>query len=160
MNFVIDKQTLDDLSVFGRGKSASLYGIFNSTHTRGAAQILEEMFMQPLTDPAKIENRASIISFFQERGTEFPFRGAWFDAAEYYLSNTDERTRIDFNENQLQKKLQRVMKTDTEFQMIHNGIIALTEIVSVVGTFIAQIENSDASGSLCNNTETDRKSVV
>ncbi len=138
MNFVIDKQTLDDLTIFGRGKSSSVYAIFNTTHTRGAARIMEEMFMQPLTDPVAIEKRASAIEFFRQHEIEFPFRGAWFDAAEYYLANTDERTRVEVSENTLSKKFQRVMGSDSEFQMIRNGITAIVDIMSAVGGFVKQ----------------------
>ena len=43
MSFKIDKQTLTDLAVFGTGKSQSVYEIFNRTHTRGGARLLEDV---------------------------------------------------------------------------------------------------------------------
>jgi len=34
MSLIIDKQTLDDLNIFGRRNNDSVYAIFNHTHTR------------------------------------------------------------------------------------------------------------------------------
>ena len=47
MSFKIDKQTLDDLAIFGNNRTKSVYDIFNRTRTRGGAKILEEMFLYP-----------------------------------------------------------------------------------------------------------------
>lgn len=140
MSFVIDKQTLDDLGVFSHGGNASLYGMFNVTHTRGGAQLLEEMFMQPLNDCAKIESRAAAIDYFRRQGTAFPFKGPWFDAAEHYLADTDRRKMVNPDENALQKKMRRIMKTDTEFQMLHNGILSLVDILTTFDDFVGTLD--------------------
>ena len=63
MSFKIDKQTLTDLAVFGTGKSQSVYEIFNRTHTRGGARLLEEMFQYPLSDLDAIESRSKSIAY-------------------------------------------------------------------------------------------------
>ena len=94
MAFIIDKQTLNDLKIFGKMKGSSIYGLFNMTRTRGGSVILEEMFRYPLSDVDKINNRTAIIHFFMEKQVSFPFRNDWFDTIEHYLSNTDERTRL------------------------------------------------------------------
>ena len=54
MSFKIDKQTLDDLAIFGNNRTKSVYDIFNRTRTRGGAKILEEMFLYPLSDADQI----------------------------------------------------------------------------------------------------------
>ena len=92
MSFKIDKQTLTDLAVFGTGKSQSVYEIFNRTHTRGGARLLEEMFQYPLSDLDAIESRSKSIAYYLNSGMAFPFRGAIFDSMEFYLNNTDTRT--------------------------------------------------------------------
>ena len=48
MAFIIDRQTINDLNIFGKVRGNSVYGVFNSTRTRGGAQLLEEMFHYPL----------------------------------------------------------------------------------------------------------------
>ncbi len=139
MSFIIDKQTLDDLGIFGRRQDRSVYGIYNSTHTRGGARILEEMFFNPLDDLRQIERRAALIDYFRRRRQPFPFESGWFDAAEFYLSNTDERTRLDAGEHALQKRLQRIMRTDSEFQTVHAGIVASVAIVGALDELTASM---------------------
>ena len=68
MSFKIDKQTLTDLAVFGTGKSQSVYEIFNRTHTRGGARLLEEMFQYPLSDMESILNRSEAIRHYMSHG--------------------------------------------------------------------------------------------
>ena len=94
MSFIIDKQTLNDLGIFSHKKDMSVYAIYNNARTRGGSQILEEMFFNPLDSYELIRRRATLIDYFQRTESGFPFRSTWFDAAEFYLSNTDERTRI------------------------------------------------------------------
>src|SRR5882757_5491092 len=104
MSLIIDKQTLDDLNIFGRRNNDSVYTIFNRTHTRGGAEVLEQLFRYPLSDAASINSRSSIIRHFKDRKLTFPFRGDLFDAAELYLADTDERNRLAYNENTLRRK--------------------------------------------------------
>ena len=35
MAFIIDRQTINDLNIFGKVRGNSVYGVFNSTRTRG-----------------------------------------------------------------------------------------------------------------------------
>ena len=94
MSFIVDKQTLNDLGIFSHKKEVSIYALYNNAKTRGGSQILEEMFYNPLDNYELIARRAALIGYFQNGGQLFPFKSAWFDAAEFYLSDTDERTRI------------------------------------------------------------------
>lgn len=142
MSFIVDKQTLDDLNILGQGNdSTSVFEIYNRTHTRGGAQLLEQMFRHPLDDIEKIRKRSSIINYFQQRNEPFPFNENCFDAAEYYLSITDTRTQMDMNDKMLQVKLQRLLNADTELQLIHKGILSLLDIMNVLRRFIANIES-------------------
>ena len=142
MSFIVDKQTLDDLNILGQGSdSSSIFEIYNHTHTRGGAQLLEQMFRHPLDDIDKIRKRSSIINYFQQRNESFPFNENCFDAAEYYLSITDTRTQMDMNDKMLQVKLQRLLNVDTELQLIHKGILSLLEIMNALHRFIANMES-------------------
>ena len=131
MSFIVDKQTLNDLGIFSHKKEISIYGLFNNARTRGGAQILEEMFYNPLDNYELIRRRAALIRYFQNNDTGFPFKAIWFDAAEFYLSDTDERTRIVATEGEkseganLQRKLKKLIKTDTEFEQAEQGMVSL-----------------------------------
>ncbi len=94
MLFTTDKQTLEDLNIFGKHGGDSIFHIFNRCITRGGAGVLDEMFQYPLSDEKLINRRSGIIQHFAAKETMFPFENNLFDAAEPYLGNTDERTRL------------------------------------------------------------------
>ncbi len=101
MSFTTDKQTLDDLNIFGKQGRDSIYNIFNRCSTRGGAAVLEELFRYPLSGHEAINKRSGIIQSFAALGTSFPFRSSDFDAAEPYLANTDERSKLTVQENSM-----------------------------------------------------------
>ena len=141
MSFIVDKQTLNDLGIFSHKKEISVYGLFNNARTRGGAQILEEMFYNPLDNYELIRRRSALVSYFQRNSTAFPFKSIWFDAAEFYLSDTDERTRIVVNNADkadgaaLQRKLRKLIKTDTEFEQAESGMVSLIYIINTLDDF-------------------------
>src|SRR6202012_5047973 len=105
MHFTTDKQTLDDLNIFGKHGEGSVYGIFNHTQTRGGALLLEQLFREPLSRPEAIRKRVGIFKWFSERGLGFPCQPEWFDAIEQYLANTDERSRLSVGDNGLTRRI-------------------------------------------------------
>lgn len=152
MSFIIDKQTLNDLGIFSHNKEISVYALYNNARTRGGSQILEEMFYNPLDNYDLIRRRSALIGYFQRSAIEFPFKSIWFDAAEFYLSDTDERTRItssaDGNKggDGIQRKIRKMIKTDTEFEQAERGIVSLIEIINTLNDFTARMmEDKDVS---------------
>ncbi|GEP89127.1 MutS domain III [Chitinophaga terrae (ex Kim and Jung 2007)] len=73
MSFNIDKQTADELNLMGKYRNGSVYHLFNQVKTAGGQQVLDEMFRNPLEDPATINERAAIFKAFQQAGLDFPF---------------------------------------------------------------------------------------
>lgn len=138
MAFIIDKQTLDDLKIFGKTKGTSIYNLFNHTHTRGGSLLLEEMFRYPLSDAGKINRRSSVIQYFTETGTSFPFENNWFDSIEHYLSNRDNRTRLLPEENTLQRKLKGYLGADTEYELLQKGVLAGIHILNKAHAFVSE----------------------
>jgi DNA mismatch repair protein MutS len=143
MSLVIDKQTLDDLNIFGKRGNNSVYLLFNRTHTRGGAEILEQMFRYPLADMESINARSGIIRFFKDKKIAFPFKPDLFDAAEQYLSNTDERSRLTHGDNTLGRKFNQLIGADTEYQQLAKGISAITEILVGLDAFLQSITSRD-----------------
>ena len=144
MSFIIDKQTLNDLGIFSHKKEISVYALYNNARTRGGSQILEEMFYNPLDNYELIKRRSSLIGYYQRTSQTFPFKAIWFDAAEFYLSDTDERTRIvsdpelgNSEKSALHRRLKKIIKTDTEFEQAERGIISLIEIINTLNDFTA-----------------------
>jgi len=144
MSFTIDKQTLDDLHIFGKQRGGAIYNLFNKTQTRGGAQVLEDMFRYPLSDRNKINRRSDIIKYFQWKNAPFPFRNEAFDILEHYLENTDDRTRITAEEDTLQRKLRNYMGADTDYEGLHKGIIASIEVFNRLHDFLQEIDAAHA----------------
>ena len=136
MSFKIDKQTLDDLAIFGNNRTKSVYDIFNRTRTRGGAKILEEMFLYPLSDADQINERSDVIRYYRDIEAEFPFRGEIFDTMEFYLGNTDRRTQLMTQDNTLGRKFKNLVGTDTEYTQIHNGIVCCIELLNTLDAFL------------------------
>jgi len=136
MYFSTDKQTLEDLNIFGRAGGDSVYGIFNRTFTRGGAALLEEIFMQPLSDPGQIKNRSGLIRHFADSGMVFPFKPELFDAAEVYLANTDERTMLSTEDMTLGRKLGSLIAEDPMYKTVQKGIASLLELLQGVDKFV------------------------
>lgn len=155
MSFIIDKQTLNDLNIFGKRGGLSVYALFNTTHTRGGAQILEEMFRCPLSDAERINQRGAIIDYFRRIRVPFVFGGDLFDALEHYLSNTDNRTKIAAEDNTLQRKLKNYMGADTEYEMLHKGILAFVRLVNQLREFLETAEMAK-----CEAWQSDMEEIV
>lgn len=146
MLFTTDKQTLEDLNIFGRHGGESVFNIFNRCITKGGAAIMEEMFRYPLSDEKAINRRSGIIQYFAANGTVFPMQSALFDAAEAYLANTDERTKLQPEEPGIGRKLGHLIGTDTETTMLVKGISALVELMKNMHRFIASLNLPEDHG--------------
>lgn len=144
MSFAIDKQTLDDLNIFNKYSGNAIYNLFNKTQTKGGAEVLENMFLYPLSDSDKITRRSEVIKYFQEKDVPFPFRTDAFDAIEYYLNNTDDRTKIAVEEDTLQRKFRNYMGTDTQYELLYKGIVAVIRLFNGMFAFLQEIDADNA----------------
>jgi len=142
MIFKIDKQTIDDLGIFGKIRENSVFGVFNKTVTHGGALILEQMFMYPLSDEDKINERGMIVRYFQNSRTDFPFRSDLFDSVEFYLNNTDSRSRLSAYQDNLERKFKNVIGTDVEYKLINKGVQSVVETLVTLKVFLAELKKA------------------
>ncbi len=136
MSLMTDKQTINDLHLFGNGGNDGIYALFNRTHTKGGSELLEDMFRRPLSDEQAINSRSSVIRYFAEHEVRFPYESHWFDAAEHYLSDTDERTQLSRQEDNLARKFNQIIAADTAYKAIEKGVASLVGILQATRTFI------------------------
>jgi DNA mismatch repair ATPase MutS len=87
------------------------------------------MFLTPLCTSEEINQRSSIIALFETNNIEFPYNAELFDAAEFYLSNTDSRTRLSRHEDNLERKFKSITGTDVNYKQIKKGIESILEIL-------------------------------
>lgn len=140
MSFIIDKQTLDDLNIFGRHGRDSVYTLFCHTYSRAGATLLEEMFRYPLDNADAINKRSAIIRFFQNSGMDFPYRPLLFDCVEHYLNNTDSRTKLSAENDTLNRKFRSAIGAENEYEQLHKGVISVIEVINSSKDFIRKIK--------------------
>src|ERR1700744_1416373 len=75
----------------------------------------------------------------------FPFKGDLFDAAEKYLSDTDDRSRLSYDENSLRRKFDHLIGADSEHQQVFKGIAAIIGILATLTTFLQKIKTPEES---------------
>lgn len=144
MSFNIDKQTLDDLEIFGKRGNHSVYSIYNHTHTHGGAERLEHLFRYPLSDLKAIDNRSQIIQYFGQSHKDFAFTflPSLFDEAEQYLNNNDIRSRLLPENNTVDQKLKNYFVNGGHYQSLQKGVLSLVEILTCFQDYIAVIRNT------------------
>ncbi|TSJ36417.1 DNA mismatch repair protein [Mucilaginibacter corticis] len=153
MNFITDKQTLDDLNILGKPGTDSVYALYNNTYTRGGADILEQMFLYPLAEVSAINNRCKTFQYFKSINVKFPFRTENLDSAENYLGMTDKRTMLSESDKSLARKFSQLIAADGDYQVIFNGIAAIAEIWQTMQIFVVKIKSSAASTPYALNIE-------
>src|SRR5580658_5848813 len=136
MLFTTDKQTQEDLNIFGKPGTSSILSLFNGTSTLNGCGILEEMFNYPLSDAEAINKRSEAIGYLSVVQAAFPFSSELFDRAEQYLANTDERSKLSAERPLLEQKLTRLIAADVGYRQIDNGINALMEITKVLDSLL------------------------
>lgn len=139
MSFIVDRQTQDDLGLFGSNQKQSIFGLFNRTHTRGGAEVLKRIFSFPLSDASQINARSETITYLQHHLVSFPFKGEWFDAAEFYLNQADERVfQVDKREA-FHNKLKSYIGGNSAMDAIAVGIDGLRQIVLAFDALISSL---------------------
>jgi DNA mismatch repair ATPase MutS len=143
MHFITDRQTVDDLQLFGKGGGHSIYGLFDMTQTRGGASLLEQLFNEPLSVAGAIRKRIAIFRYFTDLRQAFSFSPEWFDQAEQYLANTDERTRLTEADGDWGRRISGLVAVNTEMAVIQKGIAALIAIAHACRRLVADIGEGD-----------------
>ncbi|MBK0378646.1 MutS-related protein [Mucilaginibacter segetis] len=87
MNFDIDRQTLNDLAIFGNNNSGrSIYSLFSHTSTIGGSEALHEIFNNPLINPVDIKARVDVFLYIEANGIKISLNRNDYDFVEFYLN--------------------------------------------------------------------------
>lgn len=123
-----DEQTIGDLGIFGKQNGNGIYDIYNRVHTRGAEQLLAEMFRAPFSDKAAINRRSNIIARIMALGLRFPFDVSLFDVAEKYLASNNREESRQAQQHQLSER------------EVQNGVMAVITLLHVSRNFLENEE--------------------
>jgi DNA mismatch repair protein MutS len=136
MLFTTDKQTQEDLNIYGKQGTDSIFSLFNRTSTLNGSRLLEELFRYPLSEAGAINARSEKISYLKTVKAVFPFSSELFDLVEHYLANTDERTKLPAERPSFEKKLTSLVAANADYKQIVSGITALIEIVKQLNSLL------------------------
>ena len=137
MSFITDKQTLEDLNLFGRYKGNSVYKLFDRTLTNGGRQLLEQMFREPLTDVMAIQRRAEAFQYFSHHPTVLPFTSVDFAEMEQYLfagSGSLPETAWSI----ISLKVRSSVAGTDEYKTLESGCIKTIRTLSAIRHFVSQ----------------------
>ncbi len=140
MEFVTDKQTLNDLNLLGQYKLNSIVSLFNNTITNGGSRLLENMFRVPLTDHESINNRKNIIALFHDQEVCLPFNSEEFELMENYLMNAESRNRVIAAINITQIRLLNLIAKEKEYEVLKEGLILTLNKFHELKSVIEKIE--------------------
>ncbi|WP_339918203.1 MutS-related protein [Yeosuana marina] len=146
MAFKIDSQTISDLKIIGNSKEKDIYTLFNNTKTIGGSRILKDMFLHPCSNQDEISYRTNTIQYFKDHDFTFPFSTETFDTIEFYLENTDERTRLDTQEENLKHKFDRIIGADTHYQQLNKGVTNCLRILKDFSYFMKMLSDNGVNG--------------
>jgi len=137
MSFIADKQTQDDLNLFGRYKGNSVYKLFDRTLTSGGRQLLEQIFREPLTDAVAIYRRTRVFKHFTDHTTVLPFSRGDFAEMEQYLfadggSLPDTAWRI------ISLKVRSAVAGTEEFKTMEAGCIKTIHVLKAIRHFMVE----------------------
>lgn len=86
MNFELDRQTINDLEIFGNGRSDnSIFNFYNQTKTRGGKNYLQKLMENPLADIQELRSRTAVIKFIALTGFDLKINSGQFDFIEHYF---------------------------------------------------------------------------
>lgn len=142
MSFIIDKQTQEDLNLLGKFKKNSIINLFNQTHTRRGELLLERMFMTPLQDTEQINQRSSIIKYFEDIDIEFPVPNSLYSDVISYIESSS-GSKLSTVLGTISKKINFFIVGDNSFEIIQKGIVSMAKMLNIVKEFIDKINLSD-----------------
>ncbi len=146
MEFVTDRQTLDDLNLLGRFKNNSIISLFNHTITSGGGRLLEKMFNHPLTEEGAINQRSGTISFFQKAKISLPFSKEEYEVVENYLRNTGPKNRFVAGMGLCRLKFMNFIAKEKEYGFIREGlettIAVFDRLKEVAKTLVVESQNT------------------
>ncbi|MES2827376.1 MAG: DNA mismatch repair protein [Bacteroidota bacterium] len=140
MNFITDKQTLDDLNILGRFKNSSIARLFDHAITAGGKRMMDNMFQYPLVDEHEINKRSSIFKYFTNNSVTFPFESKEFEVMENYLGSGGGNL-ASIAINTISKKALQIAAQDTEYELLRENLSTTITLIERFYNFLNSIQD-------------------
>ena len=158
MRFDIDRQTINDLELFGKKGEKSVFSLFNYTKSIGGRERLERMFSNPFTEIDLIEQRIEIIQGFQNINCGFEIDKECLDFIEYYLTQQNRTNHYSIIDSYL-KAIGYYLKPRNEYYIIQRGIRFLVVLLNEIYDYSIDSEQTNTSEFLENCKQIIRKKI-
>lgn len=122
MDFELDKQTIQDLEIFGNEKSPnSMFQRYNHTKTFGGKKLLYQLMLWPLTDLEKIQTTRDSIKFMYDTDFDLAINSVQFGFIEHYLNLNISALHNNFLDALVQSISNKIRPTN-DYYVIQSGI--------------------------------------
>ncbi|MGN7723096.1 MutS-related protein [Chitinophaga sp. 22620] len=143
MSFIADKQTLDDLQLLGKYNSGSIFSLFNRVRTKGGLQLLDQMFLRPMTDVEAINARSAIFRYFCDHPAEFPFENEAITAMVAYLEENREQSPAFSLIRMAKNKTMASLTRDETYEREQEGLHACLLMLRECSRLLRRVEQDD-----------------
>ena len=140
MAYSIDKQTYDDLNITGRYKQNSIFSLYNKTITRGGSQLLEKLFVEPLTDAKSINDRRDVLIALSSYKKEINITSKEHSESIDYLGSTTMGNPIFAFADMLRLKLASLMVSSADFGILVKGLVGLHSYLNKVKVLLFDLQ--------------------
>lgn len=141
MNFDIDRQTLNDLSIFQNDNSRnSIYGLFNRTITIGGSEALQEMFNHPLSDPNQIKGRTDALLYLEKHNIQIILNRNDYDFVEFYLKKQYHDKPFSSVTRFVEKIIYAFKFNDNDYYVIKTGVENSLSIFNSLLNFTSSLQ--------------------
>ncbi|WP_316835991.1 MutS-related protein [Pedobacter nutrimenti] len=134
--FKIDRQTLDELNLLGKFRAGSVYHLFNQVRTRGGEHLLDEMFNNPLSSTALINERSETFKCFQEHDFRFDYDVQVISVFREYLDTKtyDHKIRVYFS--LLSRSVLARLTRDERYKKSIQGFQAIVQVLKKTAALV------------------------
>ncbi len=148
MEFITDKQTLDDLNLLGQYKANSMINLFNHTVSRSGNALIEQMFRSPLTSAAEINERIKLFASFAAHPLIFPFSIEQTDGFEQFLSEEITLNRLSAYTNIAMLYGAHLVMHDKRYELLTENTFAALDFMKQLADYLPALRQSVGECSL------------
>lgn len=144
MSFFADKQTLEDLNIPGRHKNNSISRLFDTVITAGGIKLMDDLFRQPLTDPAEINKRSAIFQYFTTHPMLFPFTEEEFSQVENYLRSGGGGNLAETGISIMLKRMLHLVAQDRDYDLLKTDVCNTITLLNRFYEFASQLKDTES----------------
>lgn len=142
-NFSIDKQSIDELNLFGKFSPGSIYFLFRQVKSSDGERLLDEYFKNPLVDENAINERTALFKFFGESDLNFPFDPEQLSIMNDYVDGAVTGSQFGNYASVLFKLLASRIARDAQYKQLIQGLQATIGVLKKCCILLMDLDGKD-----------------